>query len=91
MKNIEATKEHMVIIKHLRKTRELGKHILKVNNEYGSALISHGFEIRSEIDPGIVMYSKVDFIPLIRMYKTGKDKIVDDENLLNEDIENVTD
>ena len=85
------TENHKIVIKHLRKSRELSKHILKVNNECGSALISHSFEIRTEIEPGIVMYSKIDFIPLIRLYKTGQSKIVNDENLLNEDIEDVTD
>ena len=82
---------HRIIVKHLRKSRELGQHVLKVSNEYGSALISHRFEIRTEIAQGIVIYSKVNFLPEIRLYKKGQKKIISDENLLNEDIEDVAD
>lgn len=81
--------EHEIIIKHLRKSRELGKHILKVSPETGSAIISHKFIVTSFVDDRIELKTEIDFLPIIRLYKSGQNKIVDDEDLLNEDIENV--
>ena len=84
------TKDHKIVVSHLRKSRELAKHILKVTNSYGSALIEHKFIIKTKLSPGIDMITEIEFLPLIRLYKEGEDKIVNDENLINEDIEDVT-
>lgn len=81
--------EHEIIVAHLRKSRNISKHILKVNNEYGSALIEHKIVLKTHVDDRIDMVTEISFLPFLRLYKTGKNKIVDDENLLNEDIENV--
>ena len=81
-------KEHEIIIKHLRKSRELGKHILTVVPETGSAIISHKVVIKTVVSERINVESEIKFLPLIRLYKTGRSKIVDNENLLNEDVEN---
>ena len=80
-------KEHKVVVRHLRKARDFGKQILNTTPEDGSALISHEFVIKTEVEPGSVMESRISFLPLVRLYKDGKDKIVNDENLLNEDVE----
>lgn len=83
------TKEHKIIVTHLRKSRSLAKHILKVTNSYGSALIEHKFVIKTPISEKTDMITEIEFLPLIRLYKKGEDKIVSDENLINEDIEDV--
>ena len=84
------TKDHKIIVKHLRKSRSLAKHILKVSNSYGSALIEHKFVIKTPLSKEVDMITEIEFLPLIRLYKKGEDKIIDDENLINEDIEDVT-
>lgn len=81
------TQEHDIIVRHLRKSRDIGKHVLKVVTETGSVIIKHKFIVTTFVSEKIVMESTICFLPLTRMYKKGKDKIVDDENLLNEDIE----
>lgn len=81
------TPEHEIIIKHLRKSRDLGKNILAVSNEYGSALIEHKFVLKTVVSPKVEMITEIEFLPIIRLYKSDKNKIVDDENLINEDIE----
>ena len=84
------TKEHKIVVAHLRKSRDLGKHILKISNKYGSALIEHKFVIKTVVSPKIDMVTEIEFLPIIRLYKPDKNKIVDDENLINEDIEDVS-
>ena len=78
--------EHEIVIKHLRKSRELGKHILKITPQVGSSVIKHKFIVKSCVTDRVEMISEITFLPLIRLYK--KDKIVDDENIMNEDVEN---
>lgn len=85
----EVAPEHEIIVKHLRKSRALGKHILKVAPDTGSALISHKFKLTTFVSDRLEMITEIDFLPVIRLYKTGQNKIVDNEDLLNEDIENV--
>jgi len=84
------TKEHKIIVDHLRTSRDFGKHILQVSNEYGSALISHKFIIKTEINEVVTMETEIEFMPIIRLYKSGNNKIVDDEDLINEDVEDVS-
>ena len=81
------TKNHKIVVTHLRKSRELAKYILKVTNSYGSALIEHKFIIKTKVSPDVDMITEIDFLPLLRLYKEGKNKIVSDENLINEDAE----
>ena len=90
MKMQKITNEHKIIVEHLRESRNLSKNILKVSNEYGSAIIEHKFIIKNHISEKIDMITEITFLPMIRLYKQGKTKIIDDENLLNEDIEDVT-
>ena len=80
-------KEHEIIVQHLRKSRDISKHILKVVPGTGSAIICHKFIIKTVVSERIVIESEIKFLPLIRMYKAGEDKIVDNEDLLNEDVE----
>lgn len=84
------TKEHKIVVAHLRKSRDLGKHILKISNEYGSALIEHKFILKTVVGTKVEMVTEIEFLPIIRLYKPDKSKIVDDENLINEDIEDVS-
>lgn len=81
--------EQEIIVRHLRKSRDISKHILKVSNAYGSALISHKYVLTTFVDDRIEMKTEIDFLPVIRLYKKDQNKIVDNEDLLNEDIENV--
>ena len=85
----DITPEHEIIIKHLRKSRELGKQILETTPMMGSALISHKFKLTTFVDDRIEMITEIDFLPSIRLYKPGQNTIVDDEDILKEDIENV--
>lgn len=78
---------HKIIIKHLRKARSIGKHILKVVSIEGSAVITHSFKIETVVSDTETMITTIEFLPSIRLYKKEGSKIVDDENLLNEDIE----
>jgi len=87
--NQKMTPQHKIFVRHLRKTRNLAKYVLKVSNEYGSALIEHKFVVETKIRPGTTLISEVEFLPLVRLYKNGKGKIVSDENLINEDEEDV--
>lgn len=81
--------EHEIIVKHLSKSRDLGKHILEVSPQTGSALISHKFKLTTHVSDRIEMITEIDFMPTIRLYNKGQNKIVNDENLLNEDVVNV--
>jgi len=78
--------EQEIIVKHLRKSRDLSKHILKITPGVGSSVIKHKFIVTSCVSDRVEMISEITFLPLIRLYKT--DKIVDDENIMNEDVEN---
>lgn len=82
------TSEHEIIVSHLRKSRDIGKHILTVVPETGSAIICHKVVLKTVVGERITIESEIKFLPLIRLYKTGKNKIVDNEDLLNEDAEN---
>lgn len=84
---VNMTPEHEIIVRHLRKSRDLGKHILTVSNGYGSALIEHKFKLTTLVSDRIEMITEITFMPNIRLYKSTGSKIVDDESLLNEDIE----
>ena len=81
------TKEHKIIVSHLRKSRDIGKHILKVVPDIGSAMIEHKFVLKTCVSDRVEMKSEISFLPEIRMYKSMGSKIVDDESLLKEDIE----
>lgn len=81
------TSEHEIIVGHLRKSRDIGKHILKVVPETGSAIIEHKFIIKTFLSERINMESEITFLPNVRMYKKPGVTIVDDESLLKEDVE----
>ena len=83
------TKEKEVIVKHLRKSREMGIHILENTPGKGSAIIEHKFKLVTQVSERVEMISEITFMPGIRLYKEGENKIVDDEDLLKEDVENV--
>ena len=53
-------------------------------------MIEHKFVIKTVVSPKIDMVTEIEFLPIIRLYKPDKNKIVDDENLINEDIEDVS-
>ena len=51
------------------------------------AIISHKVVLKTVVGERIDMVTEIDFMPIIRLYKPGQNKIVDDEDLLNEDVE----
>lgn len=80
------TNTHKIIVKHLRQSRFYGKHILKVTNEYGSVIIKHSIHVETKINKSDTMITELNFLPIVRLYKKGN-KIINDENLINEDLE----
>lgn len=80
---VKFTKRHKITINHLRYTRNIGKYILQLVPESGSAIISHKFEVTTIINPSEKMISTVEILPAIRMYK--KEEIIEDESLLTEE------
>lgn len=74
-------------IEHLRKSRYYAKELFFMAPEKGSILISHRVEIKTPINDNETMITVIDMLPVTRIYRTKNAKIVDDENLLNEDME----
>jgi hypothetical protein len=86
----ERTKANTQLIRHLRRSRFYAKELFSVAPEKGSVLISHRVEVKTPINDNETMITVIDMLPVTRIYRTKNAKIVDDENLLNEDTEEST-
>jgi hypothetical protein len=84
------TKTNSQIVRHLRRSRHYAKEILNVTSQYGSAIISHKIEVKTPLNDNEILISTIEMLPDVRLYRTGNDEIVSDENLLNEDLEETT-
>jgi hypothetical protein len=80
-------KTNSQLIRHLRRSRHYAKEILNVTSQYGSAIISHKVEVKTPINDNETLISTIEMLPDVRLYRRGNTKIVNDENLLNEDVE----
>jgi hypothetical protein len=74
-------------VQHLRKSRHYAKGFLDATSEFGSVLISHKIIITTPLADNEILETTIDMLPVVRLYRTNNTKIVDDENLLNEDME----
>ena len=83
----ELFKTNKEIVKHLHNSRDLGKEVLQVVPEIGSAIISHSFRIETKINEKTIIISEINFLPLMRLYNKQGSVIIGDESLLNEDVE----
>jgi hypothetical protein len=81
------TNTNKQLIRHLRRGRHYAKEILNVTSQYGSAIISHKVEVKTPLNDNETMITTIEMLPDIRLYRKGNTKIVNDENLLNEDME----
>jgi hypothetical protein len=81
------SKTHSQLIRHLRRSRYYAKEILNVTSQYGSALISHKIIVKTPLNDNEILETTIDLLPDVRLYRKDNDKIVSDENLLNEDVE----
>jgi hypothetical protein len=84
------TNANTQLVRHLRRARFYAKELFNVAPEKGSVLISHKVEIKTPINDNETMITVVDMLPVTRIYRTKNTKIVNDENLLNEDTEEST-
>ena len=78
---------HKQLVRHLRKSRHYGKIMLNLTSQYGSALISHKVIVKTPLNDNEMLETTIDLLPVVRLYRKGNNKIVEDENLLNEDEE----
>lgn len=78
------------LVRHLRRARFYAKELFYVAPEKGSVLISHKVEVKTPLNDNETMISVIDMLPATRIYRTKNAKIVNDENLLNEDTEEST-
>jgi len=70
-------------INHLRQSREIAKHLLKIGKNETSALISHKVVIK---DNKVTLETEIDLLPIRRIYKQGS-KLVEDNDLTFEMLE----
>jgi hypothetical protein len=69
--------------KHLRLSREIGKHLLKAGKNETSVLIEHKVVVIGEVAK---MQTTITLLPIRRLYKEG-DRILDDDALTMEMLE----
>lgn len=67
--------------RHLRISRDIGKHFMKVGKKETSVIISHKVEITDGSDAHLI--TTINLLPVRRMYNDG-DEIVCDGYLLHE-------
>jgi len=78
--------EFEIIKRHLKESHRISKHPIFLR-DYGSAIIEHRMIIRTVVNEHITMESEITFMPLVRRYQKGKEKIIDDDNLVYEVME----
>jgi len=69
--------------KHLRLSREIGKHLLKIGKNETSVVIEHKIDVENDTAK---LHTSITLLPIRRLYKDG-DKIISDEDLLYEMLE----
>lgn len=77
--------EHEIIVSHLRKSRDIGKHILKIVPEAGSAIIEHKIILITQISEKEVIKSTISLLPIVRIYKKNGMLVINDVNIATEE------
>lgn len=69
--------------KHLHKTREIGKHLLKIGKNDTSVIIGHEIIVDDSV---VKIRSTITLLPVRRIYKQG-DRLLEDDALTHEMLE----
>ena len=77
--------KHKIIVSHLRKSREYGKHILKIVPGVGSAVIEHEITLTTQISEKENIKSTITLLPIVRIYKKNGTLLINDEKIATEE------